>query len=160
MYLPYPLHPNGMCFTALDAQGHAIATREYYSVGGGFVIDTAGERVLNTAANAQPDAAGHGQGLPHPFRTGAELLAQCKATGLTMAQLMAANEQHWRSAAEVRRQLMAIWHTMAGAVQRGCAATGTLPGPCMYAAALPSCTKTSAATPRPRCATRSPCSTG
>ena len=118
-----------MCFTALNAQGHAIATREYYSVGGGFVIDTAGERVLNTAATAQPDAAGHGQGLPHPFRTGAELLAQCKATGLTMAQLMAANEQHWRSAAEVRRQLMAIWHTMAGAVQRGCAATGTLPGP-------------------------------
>ena len=124
-----PLHPNGICFTALNAQGHAIATREYYSVGGGFVIDTAGERVLNTAATAQPDAAGHGQGLPHPFRTGAELLAQCKATGLTMAQLMAANEQHWRSAAEVRRQLMAIWHTMAGAVQRGCAATGTLPGP-------------------------------
>jgi L-serine dehydratase len=125
-----PLHPNGLCFHALDAQGRDIATREYYSVGGGFVIDAAGQRVLNTAAAAaQPDAAGHGQGLPHPFRTGAELLAQCKATGLTMAQLMAANEQHWRSDAEVRRQLMAIWQTMAGAVQRGCASTGTLPGP-------------------------------
>jgi L-serine dehydratase len=125
-----PLHPNGLCFHALDAQGRDIATREYYSVGGGFVIDAAGQRVLNTAAAAaQPDAAGHGQGLPHPFRTGAELLAQCKATGLTMAQLMAANEQHWRSDAEVRRQLMAIWQTMAGSVQRGCASTGTLPGP-------------------------------
>ncbi|HNZ92490.1 MAG TPA: L-serine ammonia-lyase, partial [Acidovorax sp.] len=60
---------------------------------------------------------------------GAELLAQCRATGLAPAQLMAANEQHWRSSAEVRRQLMAIWQTMAGAVQRGCAATGHLPGP-------------------------------
>ncbi|MBP3980809.1 L-serine ammonia-lyase [Acidovorax sp. JG5] len=124
-----PLHPNGLCFHSFDAQGHEIATRAYYSVGGGFVIDAAGQRVLNTAATAQPDAAGHGQGLPHPFRTGAELLAQCHATGLAPAQLMAANEAHWRSAAEVRRQLMAIWQTMAGAVQRGCAATGQLPGP-------------------------------
>eukprot|EP01037_Dinobryon_pediforme_P004855 gene4855-4897_t len=124
-----PLHPNGMVFHALDAQGNDIAMREYYSVGGGFVIDAAGERVLNTPASAGADIAGHGQGLPHPFRTGAELLAQCRATGLSMAQLMAANEQHWRSPAEVRRQLLAIWQTMAGAVQRGCASTGTLPGP-------------------------------
>ena len=124
-----PLHPNGLCFHAFDAQGAEIATREYYSVGGGFVIDAAGERVLNSATTAQPGAAGHGQGLPYPFRTGAELLAQCQATGLVPAQLMAANEQHWRSPAELRRQLLAIWHTMAGAVQRGCAATGHLPGP-------------------------------
>ena len=124
-----PLHPNGMAFHALDAQGNDIATREYYSVGGGFVVDAAGQRVLNTPASAGTDTAGHGQGLPHPFRTGAELLAQCRTTGLSMAQLMAANEQHWRSPAEVRRQLLAIWQTMSGAVQRGCASTGTLPGP-------------------------------
>ena len=124
-----PLHPNGMAFHALDAQGNDIAMREYYSVGGGFVVDSAGQRVLNTPASAGTDTAGHGQGLPHPFRTGAELLAQCRATGLSVAQLMAANEQHWRSPAEVRRQLLAIWQTMAAAVQRGCASTGTLPGP-------------------------------
>ena len=124
-----PLHPNGMAFHAFDAQGIEIAARAYYSVGGGFVIDAAGERVLNATAHAQPGAEGHGRGLPFPFRTGAELLAQCQATGLTPAQLMAANEQHWRSPTELRRQLLAIWHTMAGAVQRGCASTGTLPGP-------------------------------
>ena len=124
-----PLHPNGMAFHALDAQGNYIAMREYYSVGGGFVVDAAGQRVLNAPTGAGADTAGHGQGLPYPFRTGAELLAQCRATGLSMAQLMAANEQHWRSPAEVRRQLLAIWQTMAGAVQRGCASTGTLPGP-------------------------------
>ncbi len=124
-----PLHPNGMAFHAQDAQGNDIAMREYYSVGGGFVVDAAGQRVLNTPTSASADTAGHGQGLPHPFRTGAELLAQCRATGLSVAQLMAANEQHWRSPAEVRRKLLAIWQTMAGAVQRGCASTGTLPGP-------------------------------
>ena len=124
-----PLHPNGMAFHAFDAHGTEIATREFYSVGGGFVIDAAGERVLNRAAASATGSSGHAQGLPHPFRTGAELLAQCQATGLTPAQVMAANEQHWRSSAEVRRQLLAIWQTMAGAVQRGCASTGTLPGP-------------------------------
>ncbi len=124
-----PLHPNGMAFHAQDAQGNDVAMREYYSVGGGFVVDAAGQRVLNTPASTGTDTAGHGQGLPHPFRTGAELLAQCRTTGLTVAQLMTANEQHWRSPAEVRRQLLAIWQTMAGAVQRGCASTGTLPGP-------------------------------
>lgn len=124
-----PLHPNGMAFHALDANGVKIAEREYYSVGGGFVTDAAGERVLNTAAASGPDAAGHGNGLPYPFSTGADLLAQCQATGMAVSQIMVANELHWRSAAELRRQLLAIWHTMAGAVQRGCAATGTLPGP-------------------------------
>ena len=123
-----PLHPNGMSFHALGAQGKEIAERTYYSVGGGFVVDAAGQRVLN-AAEARPDAQGHGQGLPHPFRTGAELLAQCQATGLTPEQLMAANEAHWHSPAELRRRLLAIWQTMAGAVQRGCASTGELPGP-------------------------------
>ena len=124
-----PQHPNGMVFHAFDAQGGELMERAYYSVGGGFVIDDTGERVLNTSTSSEPGAAGHGQGLPHSFRTGAELLTQCQATGLTPAQLMAANEQHWRSAAEVRRQLMAIWQTMAGAVLRGCASAGHLPGP-------------------------------
>ncbi|PJI98304.1 L-serine ammonia-lyase [Acidovorax sp. 69] len=124
-----PLHPNGMAFHAWDVLGTEIAARDYYSVGGGFVVDAEGHRVLNSVPTSGPGAAGHHRGLPHPFRTGAELLAQCQATGMTMAQLMAANEEHWRSAAEVRRQLLAIWQTMAGAVQRGCASTGTLPGP-------------------------------
>ena len=124
-----PQHPNGMVFHAFDAQGRDIIERAYYSVGGGFVIDDTGARVVNTPTASSPDAAGHGEGLPHPFRTGAELLAQCQATGLSPAQLMAANEQHWRSAAEVRRQILAIWQTMAGAVSRGCASTGHLPGP-------------------------------
>ena len=124
-----PLHPNGLCLHAFDAQGREIAQREYYSVGGGFVTDAAGKRVLNLAATCGADATGHARGLPYPFRTGAELLAQCQASGLTPAQLMAANEEHWRSAGEVRRQLMAIWRTMAAAVQRGCASTGHLPGP-------------------------------
>ncbi len=33
-----PLHPNGMRFEAFDAQGAQLFTKDFYSVGGGFVI--------------------------------------------------------------------------------------------------------------------------
>src|SRR5919205_3197817 len=32
-------HSNGMVFRALDAEGNDVDRREYYSVGGGFVLD-------------------------------------------------------------------------------------------------------------------------
>lgn len=119
-----PRHPNGMRFAALDAQGTDLLTAEYFSVGGGFVVDAAGERVLNGTPASQAASA-----PPYPFGSGAELLAQCQASGLNIAQLMRANEAHWRSPEEVQAQLLAIWQTMAGSVRRGCAGEGTLPGP-------------------------------
>lgn len=32
-------HPNGMRFSCFDADGDLIATNEYFSVGGGFVVN-------------------------------------------------------------------------------------------------------------------------
>ena len=134
-----PYHPNGMQFHAFGADGAVLLRRVYYSVGGGFVVDEQGARVLNMADPPPPDALGTGAGLPYPYRTGAELpypyrtgaelLAHCQATGLSVAALTLANEQHWHSAPEVRRRLLHIWHTMAAAVHRGCAGGGQLPGP-------------------------------
>jgi L-serine deaminase len=34
-----PSHPNGMRFSCYDKQGDMIATNEYYSIGGGFVVN-------------------------------------------------------------------------------------------------------------------------
>ncbi|BGP16161.1 hypothetical protein JCM10213v2_004156 [Rhodosporidiobolus nylandii] len=34
-----PTHPNGMRFSVFDAEGTLLATNEYYSVGGGFVVN-------------------------------------------------------------------------------------------------------------------------
>ncbi|MDY0107862.1 MAG: L-serine ammonia-lyase [Giesbergeria sp.] len=119
-----PRHPNGMRFAALGAQGAELVSAEYFSVGGGFVVDAAGERVFGGAAATRTDTP-----PPYPFTSGAALLAQCQASGLGIAQLMRANEQQWRSPEEVQAQLLAIWHTMAGSVRRGCAGEGTLPGP-------------------------------
>ena len=115
-----PLHTNGMRFTAFDANGEVIATRDYYSVGGGFVVnhDEAAEDRIVADNSAQP----------YPFRSGAELLAHCEVNGLTIAQLMFANEQVWRSGDEIRAGLRELWQAMRACVQRGIREGGTLPG--------------------------------
>lgn len=113
-------HPNGMKFHAFDAAGEHLREGRYLSVGGGFVV-TAG------APNTQVLSA-HGQ-LPHPFRSGRELLAMCGATGKSIARLMLENELTWRSEAEVRAGLLNIWHVMQACVARGCRTEGELPGP-------------------------------
>ncbi len=115
-----PYHTNGMRFTAWDAQGNELATRDYYSVGGGFVVnqdEAAEDRIVADTTE-----------LPHPFHSGEELLARCGQTGLSIAQLMFANEQVWRSADAVREGLREIWQAMQGCVNRGIRSEGTLPG--------------------------------
>jgi L-serine dehydratase len=115
-----PFHTNGMRFTAFDAAGEVIATRDYYSVGGGFVVnqdEAAEDRIVADETE-----------LPYPFSTGDELLAQCERTGLSIAQLMFANEQVWRSAAEIEAGLDEIWAAMQSCVARGIRSGGTLPG--------------------------------
>ena len=115
-----PFHTNGMRFTAFDAEGRELATRDYYSVGGGFVVNTdeAAEDRIVADTTAQP----------YPFTTGDELLALCEKHGLTIAQLMLANERVWRSEAEVRAGILAVWKAMADGVARGLRSPGTLPG--------------------------------
>ena len=115
-----PFHTNGMRFTAYDAHGEVIATRDYYSVGGGFVVnqdEAAEDRIVADETE-----------LPYPFSTGDELLAQCERTGLSIAQLMFANEQVWRSPAEIEAGLDEIWNAMQSCVARGIREVGTLPG--------------------------------
>ena len=118
-----PRHPNGLRFIALDAQGQALVEADYFSVGGGFVVDAQGESVRNEAGVQRPAPAA----LPFAFDTGAELLAQCRAQGLSIAALMMANETQWRPQAEVRSELLQVWDAMAGAVRRTCMRPGRVP---------------------------------
>ncbi|WP_298573762.1 L-serine ammonia-lyase [uncultured Luteimonas sp.] len=115
-----PHHTNGMRFTAWDAAGAVIATRDYYSVGGGFVVnqdEAAKDRIV---ADTTP--------LPYPFRSGDELLAQAQAHGLSIAALMLENEKSWRSEAEIAQGLRELWAAMQACVARGIREEGTLPG--------------------------------
>ncbi|MFG1660950.1 L-serine ammonia-lyase [Micromonospora chersina] len=115
-----PYHPNGMTFAAFDAAGEQVRERTYYSVGGGFVVDEAAAG----ADRIKPDSTR----VRHPFLTGAELLRVTTETGLSISEVMLANELSWRSEADVRAGLLEIWRVMRECVENGCARDGVLPG--------------------------------
>ena len=115
------LHVNGMRFLALDNNGQALAGKVYYSVGGGFVLDTdeQGEPVIREDASVTP---------PYPFRTAKELLDLCNTHNLAISDLMLANEKSRRTEQAIRTGLLEIWQVMQACVDRGCRTGGILPG--------------------------------
>ncbi|MEA3113874.1 MAG: L-serine dehydratase, partial [Caballeronia sp.] len=118
-------HPNGMKLHAFDASGMSLRDSTYLSVGGGFVVTAGASNVKVLTAIEQ---------LPYAFQSGDELLALCRETGKSVAQLMWENERVWRSEDEIRSGLLRIWEVMQSCVKRGCGidnpdADGCLPGP-------------------------------
>jgi L-serine dehydratase len=99
-----PFHTNGMLFAALDGGGQTLLDREYYSVGGGFVLDQdeAGRPVI--VENPTP--------VRYPFTTAGQLLQRARETGLSISEIMLANELSWRSEDDVRSGLLHIWSVM------------------------------------------------
>ncbi len=110
-----PAHPNGMVFTAFLADGSAVI-RRFYSIGGGAIRMEGAEP---TRTNRR---------LAHPFASGAELLERTEETGLSIAQIVRANEAAWREDSETDGFLDRVRDAMCAAIERGCAASGVLPG--------------------------------
>jgi L-serine dehydratase len=113
-----PGHSNGMRFTAQDAALNVLAREEYYSIGGGFIVQAGAEEQVQ-AVPLEP---------PFAFDSAARLLEHGKAQGLEIHELMMARERTWRSEAEVRAGLLRIWKVMQECVRRGFEAQGLLPG--------------------------------
>ncbi|MEM7249690.1 MAG: serine dehydratase beta chain, partial [Acidobacteriota bacterium] len=93
-----PGHPNGLLFTAIDEADEALTSSIYYSVGGGFVVDesaAADDRIVEDTTE-----------LPHPFRSGNELLERCRTSGLSISALQHANEETWRDEDAIREGLL------------------------------------------------------
>ena len=116
-----PLHVNGMCFRALDERGETLLEKTYYSVGGGFVIDTddQGELALKEDTSVP---------LPYPFRTASELLELCDTHNMSISALMLENEKCLRTEQDILTGLLNIWRVMQDCVARGCRTGGILPG--------------------------------
>ena len=115
-----PHHSNGMRFEALDGDGIVLQRREYYSVGGGFVVnqdEAARDRIVEDKTS-----------LPYPFRNADELLELCRNNGMRIDALMMANEKTWRSGNEIRSGLMKIRNAMKSCMERGYRQSGVLPG--------------------------------
>jgi L-serine dehydratase len=115
-----PAHPNGMTFAAYDASDAEISRRTYYSVGGGFVVDEEATGADRVVIDETP--------LRFPFTTAAELLATCEREELSVSEVMLANEQAWRSEAEIRAGMLHLWSVMQECVQNGYGRDGVLPG--------------------------------
>lgn len=115
-----PFHSNAMKFTAFDAQGETLAEQIWYSIGGGFVIDEA-EAGRNSAAEAP-------EGEPYPFDNCNTLIEIGDREGLSIPEIMLANETAFRSEAEVRERVAGIWQAMEDCIERGVREAGTLPG--------------------------------
>lgn len=115
-----PAHPNGMTFRALDHAGTILSERSFYSIGGGFVVDGDADASDRVVADATV--------LPYPFSTADELLEICSREGMSISDVMLANELTWHSEAELREKLLGLWAVMRECVDNGCAAVGILPG--------------------------------
>ena len=117
---PLAYHPNGMIFRAFDATNIQIRSREYYSVGGGFVVDEDAAGADRIVEDATP--------LTFPFKHAKDLLGHCTTYGLSISQVMLTNESAWRPEAETRAGLLKIWQVMQDCVDAGCRNEGILPG--------------------------------
>ena len=115
-----PHHSNGMRFAAFDQNDKLLIECEYYSVGGGFVVnqdEAAADRIMKDKSE-----------LPYTYTSGDELLELCDSHDLSIADIMMANEKTWRSEQEIRSGLLKIWAAMQSCIRRGYNSSGVLPG--------------------------------
>ena len=77
-------HPNGMRFTSLDAGGKVLFAQVYYSVGGGFVV--------SAEEFAAADGGAKKRYVPYEFSSADELLRLGETHGLSIAEMVLANE--------------------------------------------------------------------
>ncbi|MBO0904198.1 L-serine ammonia-lyase [Jiella sonneratiae] len=115
-----PHHPNGLRFVVFDESGSEIDRADYYSVGGGFVLSA------EEAGNETPVL--RNALAPYEFADAAELLVHCDTEALSIADVVLANEETWRSRAEVRAGILSIRDAMIASIERGCRMDGCLPG--------------------------------
>jgi L-serine dehydratase len=143
-------HPNGMRFTSLDQGGKVLLEKVYYSVGGGFI--------LSAEEFASADGGAKKREVPYPFSSADELLRVGEAHGLSIAEMVLANEvalladpmivrridrivsplrpgnkttqveESLSGEARVKAAIFTLWQAMADCIERGIATEGTLPG--------------------------------
>ena len=119
-----PYHPNALTFLAALKNGEHIA-ETYYSIGGGFVTKEiiSDDRTQWADGSAPPEIV-----LPFPINDADELLHWCMKTGLNISEVVMENENTWRTEAETKSGLLAIWQVMKDCMYRGCNTEGILPG--------------------------------
>ncbi len=114
-----PVHTNGMRFSAFDKNQQPIATKIYYSIGGGFIVDE---------QQAQAAKTPYDHPVPYPFATAKELMKHCENTQSSIKDIMLANEIYMHSEDEVKARLLKIATVMQQCIEKGSHSPGILPG--------------------------------
>lgn len=110
-----PGHPNALRFSATYSDGSSLE-QTYFSIGGG-AIAVAGE--VPTPVNVM---------LPYSFGSAAQLLEIGRTSGLSIADIVWANEEAWRSRAETTDFIDRVRAAMMVCIDRGMRQDGILPG--------------------------------
>jgi L-serine dehydratase len=121
--MPLPGHANGMTFFASGSDGRLLLRRVYYSIGGGFVVS---EEELQRLKSRGP--AKSAKPVPYPFGNAAEMLGMAGDSGLSIADMMRANEVVFMSETELDAGLDRIWEAMRACIERGLSQEGIMPG--------------------------------
>ncbi|KAG8878551.1 hypothetical protein FRB98_006091 [Tulasnella sp. 332] len=149
-------HPNGMRFSAFGPEGELLATNEYFSVGGGFVVNEktkVDENLYYMGINkrdveparlsqsSQTSTSNHPAGSiegpvpiissqpPNLFHSSESLLALTQKHNKTIAQIVYDNERHYLTPTQIRENIQKIWGVMDECIRTGVSTTETvLPG--------------------------------
>lgn len=114
------VHPNEMRILARDADGNTLFDETHYSIGGGFIASA--EDMAKPSSQAPKDAR------PLAFQSAKDLLSMCTDNGMSIADVVLANEDAVRPRAETVAGLDAIWSAMNRCIERGLVKDDILPG--------------------------------
>lgn len=101
------------------ADDRLLVEKNYYSIGGGFVIEDGDTVITEDGTPTQP----------YPYTSAAGLLAHCRQSGLSLSGLVLENERALHTQAEIDAYFNQIWQTMRQSMERGMKTEGVLPGP-------------------------------
>ena len=120
-------HTNAMHVIAQDKDGKVLLSRRYYSVGGGFIVESDPDNFDKVSEDKETV---HTKPQPYPVNSAADLLKWCRETGLSIPQIVRANEKVWWETDEkINAQLDYLWSVMKDCVARGLKNEGIMPGP-------------------------------
>ena len=124
-------HPNGMEFSLLDEGGECLDQQVYFSIGGGFISTLEEISTLEAPIHFAAE-----EPYPFPFESAKKMMQMARASGLSIADMKAANEDCLNQTSDtgiearevLHQSLLLIWEAMRTCLERGLSCEGLLPG--------------------------------
>lgn len=119
-------HTNAIHVIAEGEEGKILLARRYYSIGGGFIVESDPDNFDKVTEDKE---TAHKTPQPYPVDSAADLLKWCRETGMSIPQIVRANERAWKTDELIDQGLDELWLKMKECVERGLKEEGVMPGP-------------------------------